>query len=176
MAVIQNEQGINKPIKTDTSHVFDVNGNPLHGELFIGETIASEDVEEIDGYAHESDIQAINSALAECVKKKTTADITVQTATGRTIAQALNILVNSSNFDISKVTPFSYIKIGIGFYRVSSLSANRVVFTYEAVGASTPTILSLYAQVGNNFAYSYNGTTVTAVGGETLSGALEFYY
>ena len=56
MAVIQNEQGINKPIKTDTSHVFDMNGNPLHGELFIGETIASEDVEEIDGYVHESDL------------------------------------------------------------------------------------------------------------------------
>lgn len=56
MAVIQDEQGNNKPIKTDTSHVFDVNGNPLHGELFIGETIASDNVEEADGFAHESDL------------------------------------------------------------------------------------------------------------------------
>lgn len=67
MAVIQDEQGNNKPIKTDTSHVFDVNGNPLHGELFIGETIASEDVEEIDGFAHESDVAEINSNLAELI-------------------------------------------------------------------------------------------------------------
>ena len=59
MAVIQDEQGNNKPIVTDTSHVFDVNGNPLHGELFIGETIASDDVEEIDGFAHESDIESL---------------------------------------------------------------------------------------------------------------------
>ena len=123
-----------------------------------------------------TEIDDLNQNLTECVKNKTTADITIATATGRTLAQALNLLVNSSNFDISKVSPFSYIKIGIGFYRVSSLSSNRVVFTYEAVGASTPTILSLYVQVGNNFAYSYNGTTVTAVGGDTLSGALEFYY
>ena len=121
-------------------------------------------------------VDTLNQNLTECVKNKTTADITISTATGRTLAQALNLLVKSSNFDISKVSPFSYIKIGIGFYRVSSLSANRVVFTYEAVGASTPTILSLYVQVANNFAYSYNGTTVTAVGGETLSAALEFYY
>ena len=64
MAVIQDEQGNNKPIKTDTSHVFDVNGNPLHGELFIGETIASDDVEEIDGYAHESDVAEIRQDLA----------------------------------------------------------------------------------------------------------------
>lgn len=121
-------------------------------------------------------ITAVNQNLTECVKKKTTADIIVPTATGRTIAQALNVLVNSSNYDISKVTPFSYIKNGVVFYRVSSITSNRVVFTYEAVGASVPTIISLYAQVGNNLAYSYNGTTVTAVGGETLSSALEFYY
>jgi hypothetical protein len=56
MAVITYEEGNAVPIKTDTSHVFDVNGNPLHGELFIGETIASDDVEEIDGFAHESDL------------------------------------------------------------------------------------------------------------------------
>ena len=65
MAVIQDEQGNNKPIKTDTSHVFDMNGNPLHGELFIGETIASDDVEEIDGYAHESEVAEINSNLTQ---------------------------------------------------------------------------------------------------------------
>lgn len=123
-----------------------------------------------------TEIDDLNQNLAECVKKKTTADITVPTATGRTIAQALNVLVNSSDYDISKVTPFSYIKNGVVFYRVSSITSNRVVFTYEAVGASVPTIISLYAQVGNNLAYSYNGTTVTAVGGETLSSALEFYY
>ena len=64
MAVIQDEQGNNKPIKTDTSHVFDVNGNPLHGELFIGETIASDDVEEIDGYAHESDVAVLHNNVA----------------------------------------------------------------------------------------------------------------
>ena len=51
MAVIQDEQGNNKPIVTDTSHVFDANGNPLHGELFIGETIASDNVEEADPFA-----------------------------------------------------------------------------------------------------------------------------
>lgn len=65
MAVIQDEQGNNKPIVTDTSHVFDVNGNPLHGELFIGETIASDDVEEIDGFAHESDVTNLNQYLSE---------------------------------------------------------------------------------------------------------------
>ncbi len=59
MAVIQDEQGNSKPIKTDTSHVFDVNGNPLHGELFIGETIASDDVEEIDPFAHMSDVEEL---------------------------------------------------------------------------------------------------------------------
>lgn len=134
-------------------------------------TDAGEEIE-----AANAAIASLNQNLAECVKKKTTADITVPTATGRTIAQALNVLVNSSDYDISKVTPFSYIKNGVVFYRVSSITSNRVVFTYEAVGASVPTIISLYAQVGNNLAYSYNGTTVTAVGGETLSSALEFYY
>lgn len=64
MAVIQDEQGNNKPIKTDTSHVFDVNGNPLHGELFIGETIAEEDVEEIDGFAHESEVAELKNNVA----------------------------------------------------------------------------------------------------------------
>ena len=59
MAVIQDEQGNNKPIVTDTSHVFDVNGNPLHGELFIGETIALDDVEEIDPFAHMSDVEGL---------------------------------------------------------------------------------------------------------------------
>lgn len=59
MAVIQDEQGNNKPIVTDTSHVFDVNGNPLHGELFIGETIASDDVEEADPFAHMSDVEGL---------------------------------------------------------------------------------------------------------------------
>jgi len=81
MAVIQDEQGNSKPIKTDTSHVFDVNGNPLHGELFIGETIASDDVEEIDGFAHESDVNAISQNLAEYQKKEWTL---VSTLTGTT--------------------------------------------------------------------------------------------
>ena len=64
MAVITYEEGNAVPIKTDTSHVFDVNGNPLHGELFIGETIASDDVEEIDGFAHESEVAEIRQDLA----------------------------------------------------------------------------------------------------------------
>lgn len=176
MAVIQDEQGNNKPIVTDTSHVFDVNGNPLHGELFIGETIASDDVEEIDGYAHESEIAEINSNLTECVKKNSTADITVATASGRSIAQALNLLINSSKWDISKVNAFSYIKIGVAYYRVSSVTASRVVFTYDAVSSANYTSVSLYAQAGANYAYTYNGSTVTSTGGETLSNDLEFYY
>ena len=123
-----------------------------------------------------ADIEALNQNLTECVKKKTTADITVPTATGRTIAQSLNILINSTKWDISKVNAFSYIKIGVAYYRVSSVTASRAVFTYDAVSSANYTSVSLYAQAGANYAYTYNGSTVTSTGGDTLSNDLEFYY
>lgn len=194
VSTLKSEGGTALNPKTTTEALVDENGVSCKDRIAYGEESASVTVEPMSPYLHESDIvndlatndptkplsaaqgYALNSNLTECVKKNPTADITIATASGRTIAQALNLLINSSKWDISKVNAFSYIKIGVAYYRVSSVTASRVVFTYDAVNSSNYNSVSLYAQAGSNYAYTYNGSTVTSTGGDTLSNDLEFYY
>lgn len=145
MAVIQDEQGNNKPIVTDTSHVFDVNGNPLHGELFIGETIASDDVEEIDGFAHESDVNAISQNLT--IKSKT---FNVNTGGASQVtfemddAEQIPIHVKSGSNDIFSLAERTGIRWKFSVGRLTLETSVHNGYFYEALFNKDITITVYY--------------------------------
>jgi hypothetical protein len=165
MAVIQDEQGNNKPIMTDTSHVFDVNGNPLHGELFIGETIASDDVEEIDGFAHESDVDALSQSLTHTLFTKT------YTNTSQTWSTILNDFYNeiSETFNnLSIERKFNaIICIDNQVYIVDSYDATNINCFRGALETSTAIrISSLFLRATNSY---YNTTLNTKTSTDNMS-------
>jgi hypothetical protein len=145
MAVIQDEQGNNKPIMTDTSHVFDVNGNPLHGELFIGETIASDDVEPIDGFAHESDVDALSQSLAELADG--TMPIVYKDTSKQTFANIATLEAIASNMDnTSSGVAIIYNQCGI-VHKMNSSHIGMIVIAYNGAIFS-------FRKVDNTWSYA----------------------
>lgn len=135
--------------------------------------MGSSDISAIGDGTVTGGISQLNSDLSNNVKNIKSADITVSYV-GRNIAQMLSSL--TSQLDYSKITPYSYAKMGSNILRPITITSTLLQLSFEVVTGSNTTILTYVCQSANNHAYKSLNNVISEISTDAGEADLTFFY
>jgi len=120
-----------------------------------------------------SKIATLNNDLSDKVDKSKSADIVVD-HTGKDLATlAYNLLIR---LNFSKITPFSYAKIGTAIYRIQLIGLSTVTLSHEQVTSAGLLVITFICKANDNHFYKSLANVFSDIGATAADNDLLFYY